>query len=73
MLGARLEVFDELRTHDTSFADASSSAVIAVMALVPKTANAAKALRSTWIPAPPLESEPAMVSAVMVHGDYHES
>jgi len=50
-------------------------AVIAVMALVPKTANAAKVLRSAWIPAPPLESEPAMVSAtaVMVHKAYHEN
>ena len=45
------------------------------MALVPKTANAAKVLRSAWIPAPPLESEPAMVSAtsVTVHGAYHEN
>ena len=40
--------------------------MIAVMALVPKTANAAKVLRSAWIPAPPLESEPAMVSATAV-------
>src|SRR3954447_10761412 len=36
-------------------------AVIAVMALVPWTPQAAKALRSAWMPAPPPESEPAMV------------
>ena len=34
------------------------------MALVPKTANAAKVLRSAWIPAPPPLSDPAMVRAI---------
>ena len=38
-------------------------AVSAVMALVPKTPSAAKVLRSAWMPAPPPESEPAMVRA----------
>lgn len=36
-------------------------AVMAVMAEVPKHDRAAKVLRSAWIPAPPPESEPAMV------------
>ena len=38
-------------------------AVSAVTTEVPKTRNAEKVLRSAWIPAPPPESEPAMVSA----------
>jgi hypothetical protein len=37
-------------------------AVIAVIALVPWTPTAAKAFRSAWMPAPPPESEPAIVS-----------
>ena len=46
-------------------------AVTAVMALVPYTPNAAKVFRSAWMPAPPLESLPAMVSAwrIGVTGD----
>ena len=39
-------------------------AVIAVIALVPCTPQRANAFRSAWMPAPPPESEPAMVSAV---------
>src|SRR5437764_4988798 len=39
-------------------------AVIVVTAEVPCTPSAAKVLRSAWMPAPPLESEPAMVSAI---------
>ena len=38
-------------------------AVMAVTADVPCTPSAAKVLRSAWIPAPPPESDPAMVSA----------
>src|SRR5688500_12540830 len=38
-------------------------AVSAVIALVPKTPRAWKVLRSAWIPAPPEESLPAIVSA----------
>src|SRR5262249_37180290 len=38
-------------------------AVSAVTTLVPKTWCMANVLRSAWIPAPPPESEPAMVSA----------
>ena len=41
-------------------------AVMAVMAQVPCTPQRAKAFRSAWMPAPPPESEPAMVSAVGV-------
>ncbi len=41
-------------------------AVTAVMALVPKTPCAAKVFRSAWMPAPPPESLPAMVSAVRI-------
>ena len=40
-------------------------AVIAVMTDVPKTPKRWKVLRSAWIPAPPPESEPAMVSAIL--------
>jgi hypothetical protein len=36
-------------------------AVIAVMALMPKQPSAEKVFRSAWMPAPPPESEPAMV------------
>ena len=38
-------------------------AVIAMIAVVPWTPQRANALRSAWIPAPPPESEPAIVSA----------
>ena len=38
-------------------------AVIAVTTEAPYTPKAAKVLRSAWIPAPPPESEPAIVSA----------
>ena len=38
-------------------------AVIAVIADVPWTPSTANVLRSAWIPAPPPESEPAIVSA----------
>src|SRR5205814_4032252 len=39
-------------------------AVRAVMTEAPYTPNAANVLRSAWMPAPPEESEPAMVSAM---------
>src|SRR5579875_3181754 len=39
-------------------------AVIAVIAVMPWTPHAANAFRSAWIPAPPPESEPAIVSAL---------
>ena len=38
-------------------------AVTAVRTLVPNTPRAAKVFRSAWMPAPPPESEPAMVMA----------
>jgi hypothetical protein len=38
-------------------------AVRATIAVVPKTPAAANAFRSAWMPAPPPESEPAMVRA----------
>ena len=38
-------------------------AVIAVIAVIPCTPQRANAFRSAWIPAPPPESEPAIVSA----------
>src|SRR4029077_6807582 len=38
-------------------------AVSAVMTVAPKTPFAAKDFRSAWIPAPPPESDPAIVSA----------
>ncbi len=37
-------------------------AVIAVIAVIPCTPQAANAFRSAWIPAPPPESEPAIDS-----------
>src|SRR5437016_3142783 len=43
-------------------------AVMAVMTLAPYTSKAANALRSAWMPAPPPESEPAMVSALAAGG-----
>src|SRR3989454_11823026 len=39
-------------------------AVTAVITLIPNTRNAEKVLRSAWMPAPPPESEPAMVRAL---------
>ena len=39
-------------------------AVTAVMTDMPNTRKARKVLRSAWMPAPPPESEPAMVSAL---------
>src|SRR5688572_12544699 len=47
-------------TSDTPFVFCTVTAVIAVM---PNTPNALNVLRSAWIPAPPPESEPAIVSA----------
>ncbi len=41
-------------------------AVSAVITEAPKTPSAAKVFRSAWMPAPPDESEPAMVSATGV-------
>ena len=40
--------------------------VIAVIALAPYTPNAANVFRSAWMPAPPLGSLPAIVSAVRI-------
>ncbi|MNY11419.1 hypothetical protein D3C86_1444470 [compost metagenome] len=40
----------------------ASHAVMAVIALMPKQPSALKVFRSAWMPAPPPESEPAMVS-----------
>jgi hypothetical protein len=42
--------------------------VTAVTALMPNTPWAWKVLRSAWMPAPPDESEPAMVKAVRMNG-----
>ena len=44
-------------------------AVSAVITLMPKTPFASKALRSAWMPAPPPESEPAIVRAVGIGRD----
>ena len=41
-------------------------AVIATITDVPKTPNWWKVLRSAWIPAPPPESEPAIVRAICI-------
>ena len=41
-------------------------AVTAVITLVPKTPNWWNVLRSAWIPAPPPESDPAMVRAILI-------
>ena len=41
-------------------------AVSATMTDVPKTPNCWKVLRSAWMPAPPPESEPAIVSAILI-------
>src|SRR4029079_9902651 len=45
-------------------------AVTAVMALVPSTPHAANVLRSAWMPAPPPESLPAIVSAVRIQYNF---
>jgi len=42
-------------------------AVIAVIADVPKIPNWWNVLRSAWIPAPPPESEPAIVRAMCIY------
>src|SRR3954471_7080956 len=44
-------------------------AVSATIALVPKQPSAAKAFRSAWMPAPPPESEPAIVRHLGTTGD----
>ncbi len=51
-------------TLSTPWTPSEFWAVNAVIAEVPKTRNAENVLRSAWMPAPPPESEPAMVSAV---------
>ena len=63
-----------LREHDlrrhvwTALTPTVFWAVIAVIALVPCTPQRANAFRSAWMPAPPPESEPAIVSATGVRG-----
>ena len=47
----------------TAVTDVVFCAVSATSALVPNTPAAAKALRSAWMPAPPPESDVAIVSA----------
>jgi hypothetical protein len=61
------------RTSDAGSAKTSSTpvvfcAVTAVSAETPCAPKAAKVFRSAWIPAPPIESLPAMVSAVRMGG-----
>ena len=48
-------------------------AVTAVIALSPCTPNAANVFRSAWMPAPPPESLPAMVSTACMTGDKAKS
>jgi hypothetical protein len=50
-------------TSDTSVTPTVFWTVTEVTAEVPHTPSAANVFRSAWIPAPPPESEPAMVSA----------
>ena len=57
------------RTVSTGISTTSTTsrvfwAVTAVMTDVPYTPSAAKVFRSAWMPAPPPESEPAMVMAL---------
>src|SRR3989442_8377189 len=47
-------------------------AVMAVIAEVPNTPSAPNVLRSAWMPAPPPESDPAMVRARFIEADYIE-
>ena len=54
----------EVGTMATSRTPVVFWAVMAVRALVPNTPNAANVFRSAWMPAPPPESLPAIVSAV---------
>ena len=49
-------------TADTAVTPTVFWAVMAVMALVPYTPSAANVFRSAWMPAPPPESLPAIVS-----------
>ena len=51
-------------TSDTSLTPWVFWTVIDVIALVPHTPSMAKVFRSAWIPAPPPESDPAMVSTM---------
>ena len=45
-------------------------AVMAVMADAPKTPNAVNVFRSAWMPAPPPESLPAIVSATFIQLEF---
>jgi hypothetical protein len=61
------------RTSDGSSSKARCTpsvfcAVMAVTALMPYTPRTEKTFRSAWMPAPPEESEPAMVKAVFMRG-----
>ena len=61
---ATTSIWSEITSTGTSAIDTTSNvfcAVMAVIALVPKTPCAANVFRSAWIPAPPPESEPAIV------------
>ena len=61
---ATTSIWSEITSTGTSAIDTTSKvfcAVMAVTALVPKTPCAASVFRSAWIPAPPPESEPAIV------------
>src|SRR5919197_3202227 len=50
-------------TSATSVTPVVFCTVIEVTALIPHTPSRANVFRSAWMPAPPPESEPAMVSA----------
>ena len=49
-------------SHELANSPCVFCSVTAVMAEAPKTPRAANVFRSAWMPAPPPESEPAMVS-----------
>ena len=49
-----------------SFTPSVFCAVTAVIAVIPYTPRIENTFRSAWIPAPPLESDPAIVRAVFV-------
>ncbi len=54
------------RTASTARTPRVFWAVRATMTDVPKTPNCWKVLRSAWMPAPPPESEPAIVRAIFI-------
>ena len=68
LTGRKIKSADDMIEAAKQVSEQYHCAVSAVMALMAYTPFAIMVLISAWIPAPPLESLPAMVNAVFIFG-----